>query len=233
MDGATVYKTLTKGIDKIYIGATSLPGELLLTNSNNVPVVVNETGQVLVAATTYGLGKILALTHDRYLQTESFRKLILNSIGWMTSGKAASSVTVGMQEWLSEFGGFLTSEGYNSDFSDNIDSSIDVFCCRSYDHIENLDGFKNFVHNGGGLIIAGQAWHFASLGISQDLMDFPEKEMKSGTYMATRYLQLQHDDKKGKTFGSSRDKSPDTSYLVPQIHKFPGPGQVSYIIFSV
>jgi hypothetical protein len=33
---------------------------------------------------------------------------------------------------------------------------------------------------------------------------FPEEEMKSGKYMATRYLQLQHDSKKGKTSGDGR-----------------------------
>lgn len=33
---------------------------------------------------------------------------------------------------------------------------------------------------------------------------FPEEDMKSGTYMATRYLQLQHEDKKGRTSGDGR-----------------------------
>lgn len=33
---------------------------------------------------------------------------------------------------------------------------------------------------------------------------FPEKEIKTGTYMATRYLQLQHPDKTGKTSGDGR-----------------------------
>lgn len=33
---------------------------------------------------------------------------------------------------------------------------------------------------------------------------FPEEEIKSGTYMATRYLQLQHDDKVGKNSGDGR-----------------------------
>lgn len=32
--------------------------------------------------------------------------------------------------------------------------------------------------------------------------------------------------KKGRTFGCSRERSPDRSYLIPQIHKNPGPGQV-------
>lgn len=34
--------------------------------------------------------------------------------------------------------------------------------------------------------------------------DYPKKEMKAGTYMATRYLQLQHDDKIGKNSGDGR-----------------------------
>ena len=33
---------------------------------------------------------------------------------------------------------------------------------------------------------------------------FPKDEVKAGTYMATRYLQLQHEDKKGKTSGDGR-----------------------------
>lgn len=33
---------------------------------------------------------------------------------------------------------------------------------------------------------------------------FPNSQMKDGTYMATRYLQLQHEDKKGRTSGDGR-----------------------------
>lgn len=33
---------------------------------------------------------------------------------------------------------------------------------------------------------------------------FPKDEVKAGTYMATRYLQLQHEDKKGRTSGDGR-----------------------------
>lgn len=33
---------------------------------------------------------------------------------------------------------------------------------------------------------------------------FPENEIKKGTYMATRYLQMQHEDKTGKTSGDGR-----------------------------
>lgn len=40
--------------------------------------------------------------------------------------------------------------------------------------------------------------------------------------------------KRGKTFGLSRERSPDRSYLIPQIHKHPGPGNVQISnIFSM
>lgn len=36
---------------------------------------------------------------------------------------------------------------------------------------------------------------------------------------------------RGRSFGLSRDRSPDTSYLIPQMQKIPGPGQVKkYLI---
>lgn len=35
-------------------------------------------------------------------------------------------------------------------------------------------------------------------------LKFPEKEVKNGTYMATRYLQLQHEDKTGRSSGDGR-----------------------------
>lgn len=37
---------------------------------------------------------------------------------------------------------------------------------------------------------------------------------------------------KGKSFGLHREKLPDNSYLVPQLHKIPGPGGVSIALFS-
>ena len=37
---------------------------------------------------------------------------------------------------------------------------------------------------------------------------------------------------RGKSFGLSRELSPDRSYLVPQLNKVPGPGQVKYMLLS-
>ena len=37
----------------------------------------------------------------------------------------------------------------------------------------------------------------------------------------------------GKSFGTAREKLPDRSYLVPQLHKNPGPGLVLLILSSM
>lgn len=34
----------------------------------------------------------------------------------------------------------------------------------------------------------------------------------------------------GKSFGTAREKLPDRSYLIPQLHKNPGPGKVPFMI---
>lgn len=39
--------------------------------------------------------------------------------------------------------------------------------------------------------------------------------------------------KSGKTFGISRELSPDRSYLIPQLHKNPGPGNVFFCLILV
>lgn len=37
---------------------------------------------------------------------------------------------------------------------------------------------------------------------------------------------------RGKSIGLSRDNIPDRSYLIPQMHKIPGPGQVRNYLFQ-
>lgn len=44
---------------------------------------------------------------------------------------------------------------------------------------------------------------------------------------------LDESKEKGKSFGLTREKLPDNSYLVPQLQKVPGPGLVSILICSM
>ena len=54
----------------------------------------------------------------------------------------------------------------------------------------------------------------------------------TGSPGATKYMHksiFEDGKNRGKSFGLSRQQSPDRSYLVPQLHKVPGPGQVNFI----
>ena len=57
------------------------------------------------------------------------------------------------------------------------------------------------------------------------------KAPPSSLYNANSYHEFVKN--RGLTFGSSRDKSPDNSYLIPQIHKHPGVGTVFLKLFLV
>lgn len=63
--------------------------------------------------------------------------------------------------------------------------------------------------------------------------DFTQNGNKSPSPNQYPTKSLFEDNKtKGKTFGCAREKSPDRSYLIPQIHKNPGPGQVPHPLLS-
>ena len=160
MEAELIYKSLTEDVVELDFTGDPAASELLLTTSKNVPIAVNGNGQVLAAASKYGKGKILVLPPHHFLKTEGFLKLILNSISWMTSGAMSSSVTVGFLSTLSELEISLKLYGYATEHSKDIStSSIKVFYC-SGQNIRDADILRNFVHNGGGLIISGEPCNF-------------------------------------------------------------------------
>ena len=52
-------------------------------------------------------------------------------------------------------------------------------------------------------------------------------------YSHKSVFEEQTSKKNGKSFGLSREKSPDRSYLIPQLHKNPGPGKVNFSFIIV
>ena len=73
----------------------------------------------------------------------------------------------------------------------------------------------------------------ASLGSGKksDFTTDLSKAPPSSLYNPNTYYE--HIKGKGLTFGLSRDKSPDQSYTIPQIHKHPGVGAVIFHLFSM
>ena len=55
--------------------------------------------------------------------------------------------------------------------------------------------------------------------------DFTKTVTCSPASTKYEFKSLFEEKNRGKSFGLSRDKSPDRSYLIPQLEKMPGPGQ--------
>lgn len=55
--------------------------------------------------------------------------------------------------------------------------------------------------------------------------DFTKTLNCSPPSTAYQYKSAFEEKNRGKSFGLSRDQSPDRSYLIPQLQKVPGPGQ--------
>ena len=64
-----------------------------------------------------------------------------------------------------------------------------------------------------------------------DKSDFTKPQTVSPASTKYNHKSFCDDSKnKGKSIGLSRDKIPDRSYLIPQMQRIPGPGNVIYLL---
>ncbi|XP_062409179.1 TRPM8 channel-associated factor homolog [Sardina pilchardus] len=147
------YSSLMHGIQELTFKGPSVPSELLLNGHHAFPLAVNAQDQVIIAASCYGLGRIVVMGHEAYLQ--DFPDLVKNALGWLqpSSGRAK----VGVHSSCQRIMGNLSS--VDADVC-RFRSDLGVYITDAY----NIDPFAEemvrFLKEGGGLLIAGQAWHW-------------------------------------------------------------------------
>ncbi|XP_029115944.1 TRPM8 channel-associated factor homolog [Scleropages formosus] len=165
----SVYRALVKGIDEFPFVHSSTLGQLMLTGEMAVPVVVTPMGHILIAASTYGKGRVVVVAHEEYIQFSArmleFQQFVLNAVEWLTPDPES---WVGIKT-LNFLGGLLKRAGYRVKIVPSYNGSVGVFCCDAYDD-EQAEELVEFVRRGGGLLIAGQAWHWSSLHEEKDVL---------------------------------------------------------------
>lgn len=91
-DYEEAYKLLVKGLTQLNLNDSHIPSELALFG-DAFPLAVNSEGQVLMAASKYGLGRIVVLGHESYLS--AFPSLLENAVKWLRGdGSVNLSVAV-------------------------------------------------------------------------------------------------------------------------------------------
>ncbi|KAK6480796.1 TRPM8 channel-associated factor-like protein [Huso huso] len=185
MDPTALYNSLIKGVEVFKFTGNPVPSELLLIGDRALPVAVNDKGQVLIAVSHYGRGRVAVLAHEGYLHDPSFGRFLQNAVGWLIPTPGAS---VGVQAGLESLVQHLASSGCSVK-SAPFSASLGVYCMDAYGVRETKELIE-FVKSGGGLLIAGQAWHWSSTHAGEDvLLAFPGNKVTtvSGIYFTAKY----------------------------------------------
>ena len=171
------------GIQELTFKGPSVPSELLLNGHHAFPLAVNAQDQVIIAASCYGLGRIVVLGHEVYLQ--DFPDLVKNALGWLQapSGRA----TVGVHPSSKAIVGNLSSvDAEVCQFR----SDLGVYVADAYSVGPFAENLVSFLKEGGGLLIAGQAWHWSHTHPQENVqLNFPGNQVcgVAGIYLTERY----------------------------------------------
>uniref|UniRef100_A0A8C8S764 Peptidase M60 domain-containing protein n=1 Tax=Pelusios castaneus TaxID=367368 RepID=A0A8C8S764_9SAUR len=164
----------------------SVPCELLLIGEMTFPVLVNPQGQVLIAASQYGKGRMVVISHESYLEDPRMTQFLHNAVDWLNASPGA---VVGVHKSLSSLVDILSSCGIRVQSNAELTASFGVYCMDAYDEAQERKLIQ-FVKQGGGLLIGGQAWNW-SHGHSTErvLFDFPGNHITSpsGVYFTDKY----------------------------------------------
>ncbi|XP_044284425.1 TRPM8 channel-associated factor homolog [Varanus komodoensis] len=176
MDPRTSYASLVKGIQSFQVKGDFNPCELLLTGDQAFPVLVSTNGQVLIAASQYGKGRMVVAAHESILQLPQFLPFLKNALEWL---KPSSTAPVGVHPSLHTLSEMLLSNGVKVQADMTLADSLGVYCIDAYDDTLAED-LVLFIKNGKGLLIGGQAWYWSyTHGAKKVVTAFPGNKVTS------------------------------------------------------
>ncbi|KAM9277698.1 LOW QUALITY PROTEIN: TRPM8 channel-associated factor 2-like [Cariama cristata] len=152
------------------------PCELLVIEDEAFPVLVSTYGQVLIAASCYGKGRMVVVSHEGILKDSKFSPFLRNAVEWL---KPSPEALVGVHPHLDSLSQLLLRADTKVQAGAQLSPSLGVFCMDAYDSTQAKD-LVGFVKAGGGLLVGGQAWHWASQhGKEKALFEFPGNQVTS------------------------------------------------------
>lgn len=176
MDPTESYKTLVKNIKSLNFIEEAVPCDLLLYGDSAFPVIVNPLGQVLIAASQYGKGRLVVMTHENYVTSPNFSQFIQNAIEWL---KPSADSLVGIQNKLSSVTQMLSDKGHVVESTFDFQDRFGVYCVNAYDDSQSNE-LITALKEGKGLLIAGQAWYWMIKNKSKNvLLDYPGNKVTS------------------------------------------------------
>ncbi|XP_010997683.3 LOW QUALITY PROTEIN: TRPM8 channel-associated factor 2 [Camelus dromedarius] len=155
---AAAFEALMSGVTSWDVPKDPIPSELLLTGEAAFPVMVNDQGQVLIAASSYGQGRLVVVSHEGYLLEAGLAPFLLNAVGWLCPSRGAP---IGAHPSLASLASILQGSGVEAQVQPEPGEPLGVYCITAYDDTMTAELIQ-FVKRGGGLLIGGQALYWAS-----------------------------------------------------------------------
>uniref|UniRef100_A0A3P9BBB6 TRPM8 channel-associated factor homolog n=1 Tax=Maylandia zebra TaxID=106582 RepID=A0A3P9BBB6_9CICH len=157
----SAYASLMRGLKELDLQGPCVPSDLVLIGDHAFPLAMNSRGQVLMAASLYGSGRIVVLGHEGYLT--AFPALVENAVTWLR-GDGSDNLSVGVQRNVSAVADNLQKPSFQVEvvgaFSDNL--GVGVYVTDAYSVGSDPTELVAFLKAGGGVLIAGQAWSWAA-----------------------------------------------------------------------
>ncbi|XP_059188203.1 TRPM8 channel-associated factor homolog [Centropristis striata] len=155
------YMALMRGLRELDLPGGCVPGDLVLIGDHAFPLAMNSQGQVLMAASLYGGGRIVVLGHEGYLTT--FPALVENALTWLR-GDGSENLSVGVHNGVKAVADNLSKSSFDArvvgKFSDS--PGVGVYVTNAYSVGPDAQDLVAFMKAGGGVLIAGQAWSWAA-----------------------------------------------------------------------
>ncbi|XP_047449379.1 TRPM8 channel-associated factor homolog [Mugil cephalus] len=153
-----IYKSLVRGLKELDLRGPCVPSDLVLIGDHAFPLAMNSRGQVIMAASLYGCGRIVVLAHEGYLTT--FPALVENALTWLR-GDGSENISVGLHKNVKAVADNLSRFQVEvvGAFSDN--PGVGVYVTDAYSVGSDPKDLVAFLKAGGGVLIGGQAWSWA------------------------------------------------------------------------
>ncbi|XP_072003760.1 TRPM8 channel-associated factor homolog [Engystomops pustulosus] len=170
------YCTLVQGIRSVNFSGNSIPCKLLLTGDTAFPVLASPGKHVLIAASKYGKGRMVVMSHEAFFNLPQFMDFLKNAISWL---KPSSEAVIGINNNLRNLEQTLLASGHTVEQISGLKKDVGVLVTNGYRDSQAKE-IVTFIKEGGGVLIGAQAWHWAQTHKDDNVLcNFPGNKITS------------------------------------------------------